>query len=174
MWRFHTQKASLWEKVIKGIHGEDGKLNKIASHNHPSIWLTIVRDMMHLKDNGMDLCGFIHKKMGNGIDTYFWQDVWRGGDDFKSAYPWLYALETQKGFTVAEKMSQENLGSSFLPNPRSGIEQTQFLNLLARLEGFTLVDMRDRWFWSLDGSGEFSVASVRKMIDDHWLQKCFD
>ena len=29
------------------------------------------------------------------------------------------------------------------------------------------MDIRDKWFWSLDGSGEFSVASVRKLIDDH-------
>ncbi|GKE53380.1 hypothetical protein Tco_1488536 [Tanacetum coccineum] len=164
-----------WNKVLAskekgGIHGEDGKLNKNASHNHLSIWLYIVREMIHLKNNGMDLCGFIHKKMRNGFDTSFWQDVWRGEDDFKSAYPRVYALDTRKCINVAEKMTRENLGFSFCRNPRSGIEQAQFLHLLARLEGFNLVDIQDRWVWSLEGSGEFFIASVRKMIDDHWLQ----
>ena len=30
-------------------------------------------------------------------------------------------------------------------------------------------DRRDRWFWSLDGSGEFSVASARNYIDSKTL-----
>ncbi|GJW13871.1 RNA-directed DNA polymerase, eukaryota, reverse transcriptase zinc-binding domain protein [Tanacetum coccineum] len=91
------------------------------------------------------------------------------GEVSKSAYPRIHALEIQKDITIAEKMSHEILGYSFRRNPRSGIEQTQSDNLLAHLEGVNLVDMRDRWSWSLDGSGEFSVASVRMLIDDHRL-----
>ncbi|GKD62672.1 RNA-directed DNA polymerase, eukaryota, reverse transcriptase zinc-binding domain protein, partial [Tanacetum coccineum] len=91
------------------------------------------------------------------------------GEVSKLAYPRIHALEIQKDITIAEKMSHEILGYSFRRNPRSGIEQTQSDNLLAHLEGVNLVDMRDRWSWSLDGSGEFSVASVRMLIDDHRL-----
>ncbi|GKB15173.1 RNA-directed DNA polymerase, eukaryota [Tanacetum coccineum] len=29
--------------------------------------------------------------------------------------------------------------------------------------------MRDRWVWSLEGLGDFSVVSVRKLIDDKML-----
>nr|GEX16569.1 RNA-directed DNA polymerase, eukaryota [Tanacetum cinerariifolium] len=32
-----------------------------------------------------------------------------------------------------------------------------------------LAPMSDRLFWSLKSSGEFTVASVRKLIDDNWL-----
>ncbi|GJX02961.1 hypothetical protein Tco_0188877 [Tanacetum coccineum] len=32
--------------------------------------------------------------------------------------------------------------------------------------GVVLGVASDRWYWSLDGSGEFTVASVRKVIDD--------
>nr|GEX33532.1 RNA-directed DNA polymerase, eukaryota, reverse transcriptase zinc-binding domain protein [Tanacetum cinerariifolium] len=131
-------------KVIKGIHGDDGKLNKNANNNYPSIWLDIIQETMHLKNHGMDLCGFINKKMGNGSDTSFWEDVWK-----------------------AEKMSHENLGITFCRNPWSGIEQAQFHHLSKSLEGFAIVDMRDGWVWSIEGSGEFFASSVRKMIDDH-------
>nr|GEU49480.1 hypothetical protein [Tanacetum cinerariifolium] len=34
---------------------------------------------------------------------------------------------------------------------------------------FTLPNMHDRWRWSLSGDGEFSVASVRNLIDDRTL-----
>nr|GEZ85713.1 RNA-directed DNA polymerase, eukaryota, reverse transcriptase zinc-binding domain protein [Tanacetum cinerariifolium] len=37
------------------------------------------------------------------------------------------------------------------------------------VEGCILADMLDRWFWALEGSGEFTIMSVRKMIDDFML-----
>nr|GEU35784.1 RNA-directed DNA polymerase, eukaryota, reverse transcriptase zinc-binding domain protein [Tanacetum cinerariifolium] len=125
--------------------------------------------MMHLKNQGTDLCGFIQKKIGNGIDTSFWEEIWRGGSAFKFLYPRLYALESCKSITVAEKLGHTNLASFFRRHPRGGIEQGQFFHLSTRLDDTSLVDMRDKWSWSLDGTGEFSVASVRKMIDECYL-----
>nr|GEX73541.1 RNA-directed DNA polymerase, eukaryota, reverse transcriptase zinc-binding domain protein [Tanacetum cinerariifolium] len=40
--RFITQSSSLWAKVIKEIHEDDGKIGKNAKSNYPSIWLDIV------------------------------------------------------------------------------------------------------------------------------------
>ncbi|GJT71754.1 RNA-directed DNA polymerase, eukaryota, reverse transcriptase zinc-binding domain protein [Tanacetum coccineum] len=137
VWRFRTQQSSLWTKVIKGIHGVDGKHVK---NNHPSIWLDIVRE-----------------------------DAWRGDNNFKSLYPRMYALETQKNVTVASKMSHVDMSSSFRRAPRGGSEESQFTQLLRNMKGFSLVDMKDRWIWSLEGCGEFSVASVRKVLDDRSL-----
>ncbi|GJY82238.1 RNA-directed DNA polymerase, eukaryota, reverse transcriptase zinc-binding domain protein, partial [Tanacetum coccineum] len=37
------------------------------------------------------------------------------------------------------------------------------------MKGVALVDMRDRWVWSLEGSGESSVAFVQRLIDKRWL-----
>nr|GFB19691.1 RNA-directed DNA polymerase, eukaryota, reverse transcriptase zinc-binding domain protein [Tanacetum cinerariifolium] len=42
-------------------------------------------------------------------------------------------------------------------------------DLLTTIEGVYLVSMNDRWVWSLEGSGNFFVASVRKLIDDRRL-----
>nr|GEX10366.1 putative ribonuclease H-like domain-containing protein [Tanacetum cinerariifolium] len=47
--------------------------------------------------------------------------------------------------------------------------QVQFLEFLASMEGVALIDMRDRWVWSLKGSRDFSVAFVRRLIDECWL-----
>nr|GEV29828.1 RNA-directed DNA polymerase, eukaryota, reverse transcriptase zinc-binding domain protein [Tanacetum cinerariifolium] len=167
--RFYTQRSSLWAKVIRGIHGEDGKLCKNIKQCHPTICLDIVHGIMLLKSQGSHLCSFIHKKMGNGLNISFWQDVWTEDSDFKSAYPRIYALESHKNITVAEKMSHENLGDSFYQTPRGGIEQDQFMKILASVEGIILVEMHDRWVWSKEGSGFFLVVSARRLIDDYCL-----
>nr|GFB04108.1 RNA-directed DNA polymerase, eukaryota, reverse transcriptase zinc-binding domain protein [Tanacetum cinerariifolium] len=146
-----------------------GKLDKNVKYSHPSIWLDIVREIEQLKNHGTDLIGFIYKKISNEADTSFWDDVLRGNVTFKSLYPRVYALESCKNVIVAVKLSHVNVGYFFRRIPRGGVEQVQFLVLLASMEGVALVDMRDTWVWSLEGSGEFFVASVRRLIDERWL-----
>ncbi|GJS47756.1 RNA-directed DNA polymerase, eukaryota [Tanacetum coccineum] len=58
---------------------------------------------------------------------------------------------------------------SFRRKPRGGIEQEQYEALLVQVQDVNLVPVSDRWKWSLENSGDFSVASVRKMLDDKML-----
>ncbi|GKG03343.1 hypothetical protein Tco_0310979, partial [Tanacetum coccineum] len=100
------------------------------------------------------------------MDTYFWEDLWHGDMVLKQRYHRLYVLEVKKIVDVASKLSQENLTWSFRCVPRSGVEQDQLTDLTTYVEGVVLGVTPDRWYWTLDGSGEFSVASARKVIDD--------
>ncbi|GJS94449.1 RNA-directed DNA polymerase, eukaryota, reverse transcriptase zinc-binding domain protein [Tanacetum coccineum] len=167
--RFLTQSSSLWARVIKEIHGEDRKIGKNAKSAYPSIWLDIVHELELIKKQGIDLTGCIHKKIGNEANMSFWEDVWRGDVAFKYLYPIVYALELCKSVDVASKLSHINMSYLFRRDPRGGAEQAQYLEMLAKVEGTWLVDLRDSWVWSLDGSGEFTVASVRRLIDDRML-----
>nr|GEZ81701.1 RNA-directed DNA polymerase, eukaryota [Tanacetum cinerariifolium] len=106
VWRFFSHSSSLWARVIKAIHGEDGKIGK--------------------------------KSLCTSID-------------------------------VASKMAQSNLGHSFRRGPRGGEEHAQFDLMLEKVEGTSLINMRDRWVWSLEGSGEFFVASIRRLVEDYML-----
>ncbi|GJY19200.1 RNA-directed DNA polymerase, eukaryota, reverse transcriptase zinc-binding domain protein [Tanacetum coccineum] len=166
VWRFTTQKGSLWASVIKAIHGVDGKIGSGSKNGHKSIWRVIVQEMEAFKAQGIDLFSCMQKKLGNGADTSFWDDVWRGDTTLKQRFHRLYALELNKKIDVASKLSHESLINSFRRCPRSGVEQTQMMDLMAYIEGVVLGVASDRWYWSLDGSGEFTVASVRKVIDD--------
>nr|GFA19508.1 RNA-directed DNA polymerase, eukaryota [Tanacetum cinerariifolium] len=47
----------------------------------------------------------------------------------------------------------------------------QFERFKEMVEGVTLSNSNDRWSWSLVGSGDFSVSSVRKLIDNAILSK---
>ncbi|GJY44308.1 hypothetical protein Tco_0432521, partial [Tanacetum coccineum] len=142
VWRFITQSSSLWARVIKAIHGEDGNLRKNARSKHSSIWLDIVHEMKTLKNKGIDVLNCMKIKLGNGENTMFWDDIWCGDTALKQLYPRL---------------------------PRGGAEEDQFLQMVSQIEGVMLTNSRDRWTWTLEGSGNFSVASVRNLIDEKSL-----
>nr|GEY90244.1 RNA-directed DNA polymerase, eukaryota [Tanacetum cinerariifolium] len=169
VWRFKTDSTSLWTKFILAMHGKDGNLNTTAKSFFPSIWLDIIRDLHNLKNKGIDLLRLIKKKIGNGVDTLFWKDTWKGDIAFKFMYPRIYKLETCKQINVASKLVHDNVRLSLRRMPRGGVELEQFTDMINSLADLQLPNMQDRWFWSLSCSGNFSIASVRKIIDDHLL-----
>ncbi|GJV44164.1 RNA-directed DNA polymerase, eukaryota, reverse transcriptase zinc-binding domain protein [Tanacetum coccineum] len=156
-------------RVIKALHEEDGKLGYPIKSSFSSNWIDIVRTLPILFKKGIDLLDYIKKKVGNGKNTKFWYEPWKGDVSFKNLFPRLFALELDKKITVARKMAHPSLGTSFRRNPRSGTEQSQMAMLVSHLEGIRLPNMLDRWSWSLSGDGEFSVSSTRNLIDDKTL-----
>nr|GEU35202.1 RNA-directed DNA polymerase, eukaryota, reverse transcriptase zinc-binding domain protein [Tanacetum cinerariifolium] len=134
---------SLWTRFIKALYGNSGSIKTPSKVAYSFTWLNIVNEFSMLKNQGMDLFSFMKKKVGDGQDTLFWEEVWMGDMTFKSRFPRVYALESDKKITLTD--------------------------LIAILEGVELPAVHDRWNWSLLGSGEFSVASARKFIDDHRL-----
>nr|GEY29647.1 hypothetical protein [Tanacetum cinerariifolium] len=134
---------SLWASVIKALYGEKGSIG--TPSKHVSIWLNIVRDLDKLKNRGINLLGFIKKRVGNGENTLYWKDVWKGDMPFMSLYPRVFALESNKNITVAHKLAQEDVGRSSRHCSRGRVEFDHFSNLLGNLEGVALLDMHDRW-----------------------------
>ncbi|GJW37558.1 hypothetical protein Tco_0060478 [Tanacetum coccineum] len=107
--------------------------------------------------------------MGKVMDNLFWGGCFAWVVAFKLVYRIIYALDSCKNDTVAVKLSRNSMDHSSRRAPREGIEQTQFNALLTNIDGINLADMMDRWVWTLEGSGEFSVASIRRLIDKRIL-----
>ncbi|GKE77245.1 hypothetical protein Tco_1543365, partial [Tanacetum coccineum] len=122
-------------RVIKALHEEDGKLGYPIKSSFSSNWIDIVRTLPILFNKGIDLLGYIKKKVGNGKNTKFWYEPWKGDVSFKNLFPRLFALELDKNITVARKMAHPSLGTSFRRNPRSSTEQSQMAMLVSHLEG---------------------------------------
>nr|GEW09823.1 RNA-directed DNA polymerase, eukaryota, reverse transcriptase zinc-binding domain protein [Tanacetum cinerariifolium] len=169
VWRFITHGSSLWTRVIKALHGYDGKIGQKVKSCYPSLWLDIIHEVEMFKSRGIDLVSLIHSKLGNGANTSFWEVACRGGSPFKSLFPRLYVLETQKKIDEASKFSHSGLDVSFHRPPRGGVELQQFEHMKKKVEGCIVADMMDRWFWALEGSCDFTITSVWKMIDDFML-----
>nr|GEX17403.1 RNA-directed DNA polymerase, eukaryota, reverse transcriptase zinc-binding domain protein [Tanacetum cinerariifolium] len=169
VWRFITQGSSLWARVIKELHAYDGKIGQKVKSCYPSLWLDIIHEVEMFSSRSIDLVCLIHSKLGNGANMSFWEVAWSRGSPFKSLFPRLYVLETQKKIDVASKLSYSGLDVSFRLPPRGGVKIQQFEHMKEKVEGCILADMMDRWFWALEGLGEFTITSVRKMIDDFML-----
>ncbi|GJU00065.1 RNA-directed DNA polymerase, eukaryota [Tanacetum coccineum] len=72
---------------------------------------------------------------------------------------------------VALKLSHDDLLCSFRRAPRAGAgaEELQYIQLVKIMEEITIFDSNDKWRWSLEGCGEFTVASVRNLLDANSL-----
>ncbi|GJT52285.1 RNA-directed DNA polymerase, eukaryota [Tanacetum coccineum] len=153
VWRFYSQKCSLWTKVIKAIYGEDGNLNKDVSGGVRTCWTSIVHEVRVLQGRGINVADYIRLKLGNGENTRFWVDNWYEGGVIKELFPRMFALELNKNATVSSKLNASSLDNSFRRKARSGIEEMQ-LNSLAEISQMTtLVPCEDSYVWTLESDG---------------------
>ncbi|GJT69272.1 ribonuclease H-like domain-containing protein [Tanacetum coccineum] len=89
--------------------------------------------------------------------------------------PWLEIIREinilrSKGIDILS-LIRKKVVWSYRRDPRGGIEEDQKCMLLSRKSGIILPNMLDRWVWSLEASGEFSVKSARSLINDSLLPK---
>nr|GEV54020.1 RNA-directed DNA polymerase, eukaryota [Tanacetum cinerariifolium] len=134
------ERGGLGTRAIKAIHGVDGKADVIKRAGNTSCWLNIIHEVRVLKNRGIDLKKYMHIK-----------------------------LESSKLITVGTKLGDSNVTDSFQRTPRGGAEQQQLDEMVTLINSISLAHMADRMYCDLESLGEFSVASVRKMIDDTWL-----
>nr|GEY30746.1 hypothetical protein [Tanacetum cinerariifolium] len=109
---------------------------------------------------------YLRISVGNGESTLLWEDVWREGGKLKDRFPQVYALEYCKSISVGTKFAQPSFHHSFRRLPRGGVKQTQYGEFVTLMQQVILALISDRWTWTLNSSGEFSIASVRKLIDN--------
>ncbi|GKA16305.1 hypothetical protein Tco_0696052, partial [Tanacetum coccineum] len=95
----------------------------------------------------------------------FWKDKWHNEGVLKDVFPRLYALERHQNVNIHTKLIDYSLVNSFRRNPRSGVKEFQLDNLSRLVSTITLSSAVDRYVWSLENSGEFSVKSIRQVID---------
>ncbi|GJS93609.1 hypothetical protein Tco_0800577 [Tanacetum coccineum] len=118
-------------------------------------------------DDVLNACGFGSRwrsgsRIGNGLHTRFWKDLWIGDCTLSGLFPRLFALDTEKDISVAGKL-QSSLVSSFRRNVRGGIEEQQLEHLVALLDSVILSNSNDRWVSDLNGDGVFRVKDVRNL-----------
>ncbi|GJR89279.1 RNA-directed DNA polymerase, eukaryota [Tanacetum coccineum] len=167
VWRFLSHDNSLWFRFISAMHGSSFQ---IRSSFHCSNWLSIIREVSALKLQGIDFLSHCKRRVGSGMQTRFWEDLWLGEVPFNELFPRLYALENNKECSVAVKMQGE-IDSSFRRHVRGGVETQQLENIQDLVRSKVLSNVDDRWAWDLNGGGDFCVKDARDLVDEVLLPK---
>ncbi|GJV34727.1 retrovirus-related pol polyprotein from transposon TNT 1-94 [Tanacetum coccineum] len=167
--RFLSRGSSLWTRLIKVMYGDRGSLDNLGLVSRNSLWNSIIQEFDKLSLKGINLLKRMKKKVGNGVYTRFWKDLWLTDSPLMNTYLRLYSLECAKHATVVVKFNDSSLFDSFRRPPRGGIEEEQLLSLVDNVVPVILSNSNDRWVWSLDSSGEFSVKTARSYIDEFFL-----
>ncbi|GKC61477.1 RNA-directed DNA polymerase, eukaryota [Tanacetum coccineum] len=167
VWRYISQDNSLWARVISSIHGS--KFQDLVL-SPSSLWISIVREVRVLKSRGVDLVSYCVKRVGNGLNTGFWDECWTGDKSLRSMFPRIFALDNNKSCSVYVKIS-EGLNSSLRRPVRGGVESQQLSLLNDLVSSVSLSNSEDRWVWNLNGSGLFRVCDIRNLLDEKFLPK---
>ncbi|GJT98055.1 RNA-directed DNA polymerase, eukaryota [Tanacetum coccineum] len=174
-------RINMCKSKIMGVNVEDGMVKNAASKLGVSLSLRLHQSLYFGYECWGKLCHGkqawkkwwtrLHPIEVGGLgDTRFWVDNWYEGGVIKELFPRMFALELNKNATVSLKLNVSSLDNSFRRKARSGIEEMQ-LNSLAEISRMTtLVPCEDRYVWTLESDGVFSVASIRKEIDGNRFQ----
>ncbi|GJV56177.1 hypothetical protein Tco_1457182 [Tanacetum coccineum] len=171
IWKFYNHGNSLWARVIKAIHGADGNIGSNRRVGGQSCWTSIIQEMKSFSNKGCDFSKYIRIKVGDGVSTLFWEDKWNEEGILRDLFPRVYALDLNKSINVAAKLSHPCFSYSFRRSPKGGTEMIQFLKGVELVSKVNLDTNSDRRIWELEDTDVFSVASVRRKIDDLMLPR---
>ncbi|XP_024640483.1 uncharacterized protein [Medicago truncatula] len=161
-WKLLNGEEALWKEVLVERYGREvcAKLEG-GEGSHPNNASKWWKDLVNLDKRGEEswFNEEVERCVGNGANTLFWKEAWRGEVTFKEKYYRLFSISTQQEATV-EAMWNGGIWS-FLWRRRLFVwEETLLHSLLGELDGFVRTNVEDRWRWRLDEVKDFKVKSL--------------
>ncbi|KAJ0917919.1 putative reverse transcriptase zinc-binding domain-containing protein [Helianthus annuus] len=172
-WRFKTEEGSLWVKVISSLHSHRNSFGFLPCKTSlGGAWCNIVKTA-ELPFVGTDrFDSLIKGDVGDGADIRFWLDPWLRNEPLKVSFPNLFRLELDKCCKVKERVvvPESNPSDSWKWRsvPNNTVELAEWDSLCGLLEEVSLADKRDKWVWLGESDGEFSVGSIKRLMDSNF------
>ncbi|XP_071700150.1 uncharacterized protein [Rutidosis leptorrhynchoides] len=175
-WRFKTETNSFWVKIIRSIYGPSGGLEIGSDLGHsPSsgAWKNIIIAGNLIEDLNIPFRNTFSKSVGNGSSTSFWNEQWIGNNKLSERFPRLYRLEKSPDALIRDRIDTSEPNSVFawdwsrVPGGRTAGE---LQNLISMLSEFVFDSGSvDKWKWSLNSNGIFTVKVLSSHLDEQIL-----
>ncbi|KAG5621909.1 hypothetical protein H5410_007127 [Solanum commersonii] len=97
------QPSEMRDTHLSRKQGDLGMRNLSIQNNcllQKCVWKIIRRLWPQFSNN-------IYTNVGNGLKTYFWNEIWKGDDSLRNLFPNLYTLSLQRFATVAQVWGQQ-------------------------------------------------------------------
>ncbi|GJQ97360.1 putative RNA-directed DNA polymerase, eukaryota, reverse transcriptase zinc-binding domain protein [Tanacetum coccineum] len=123
-----------------------------------------------LDEIGIEFTSSFVKKVRNGTNTCFWEDIWLGEVRLKDRFPRLYELEREKNVLVSGRGQWAEGKWRWIwdwrrePRGRGEGEWMELLNCLTNV--IMSPTCRDTWKWNLSDDGDFTVKELTAIIQD--------
>lgn len=169
-WRVLFEGRGLWFKGLKVRYGA-GSVFREAGGQDSAWW----RDLGRLDGSNSPKEGWLSKgvvrKLGNGRDILFWNEIWVGEEKLSITFKRLYNMTTTKDATIFDMSVWRDGSWNWKLHWRRDLfiwEQGLMESLLNILHNTQVQhDGCDSWVWLGDTSGIFSVHSAYRIITEN-------
>jgi mannosylglycoprotein endo-beta-mannosidase len=174
-WRLlNREDLALWKEVLVAKYGlhilNNVNLSMEVSPYFESLWWKDICSLEGWVDSTNWLEDVIVRRLGNGMHTQFWKDVWIGDSPLCIRFPRLYSISLQKNeyVEVLLEVDGERRRWNFLW--RRNLFQWE-VDKVGHLEAF-LVNVRlsqeiDEWKWIINSEEGFTVKSAYDLLVDY-------
>jgi hypothetical protein len=159
-WRMLVDRGGLWHRVLVARYGEVN--GKFGGWSGSSWW----KEVAKIRDrDGVDGSGWFEesvvRKVGDGRESFFWTDVWLGGQPLCRRFRLLFDLAKKKSFTIATMhvLGWEEGGAGWRWRRRLWVWEEEMLEeCKTLLSDISLQNnVLDHWQWRPDPSRGYSV-----------------
>ncbi|GAU44687.1 hypothetical protein TSUD_183450 [Trifolium subterraneum] len=169
-WRALVDKTGLWYRVLAARYGEHvGRVREGGRHG--STWW---REIVRLRDaEGAEgemgwFAAGVERRVGNGVDTFFWIDLWLGGIPLSVRFRRLFDLSQHKLKTVAEMrdFGWGSGGAAWLWRRQLWVwEEEMVVECRGLLSNIVLQNTgADKWVWWHDPGGGYTVRGAYNLL----------
>ena len=167
-WRLVNQPNQLWVKLIKSIHGLEAGYDGNGCYMQ-GLWADIVGSSNYLHSRNLIPKDVLKCTIGSRSTIRFWKDLWIGDEPLKVRYNRLFRLDLNEDCLLSDRLIDGDWSWQWRRPISSGRTESMLHSLLSEVQHTMLASSPDRWTWSIDSDGLFTVSSTRSYIDHHLL-----
>jgi hypothetical protein len=143
----------MWQEILQNKYLINKTLAQVeAKPTDSPFW----KGLMKVKEEFFARGSF---KVGDGLSTRFWEDVWLGETSLAHQYPSLYNIVQRRNVLVGNVLAHSPLNITFR-RALLGNKWNDWLHLCQRLMVVQLSDAPDLFVWNLTSSWLFTVKSM--------------